>query len=129
VVVCGVVLVVSCVLWCCSCCVFVCVTCFSSYVFLWHSHTDTNHVFRLFNLVYDMNPYICKISVFTDGLYITSRPYMLNARNAVKNTVFYSYLAWFVNTFTLNMCVSMSYIGLTRRNTVFKFLWLRHRNT
>ena len=76
-----------------------------------------------------MNPYICKISVFTDGLYITSRPYMLNARNAVKNTVFYSYLAWFVNTFTLNMCVSMSYIGLTRRNTVFKFLWLRHRNT
>jgi len=28
VVVCGVVLVVSCVVWCCSCCVFVCVTCF-----------------------------------------------------------------------------------------------------
>ena len=32
VVVCGVVLVVSCVVWCCSCWVFVCVICFSSYV-------------------------------------------------------------------------------------------------
>jgi len=31
VVVCGVVLVVSCVVWCCSCCAFVCVTCFSTY--------------------------------------------------------------------------------------------------
>jgi len=31
VVICGLVLVVSCVVWCCSCCVFVCVTCFSSY--------------------------------------------------------------------------------------------------
>ena len=31
VVVCGVVLVVSCSVWCCSCHAFVCVTCFSSY--------------------------------------------------------------------------------------------------
>ena len=30
-VVCGVVLVVSCVVWCCPCCVFACMTCFSSY--------------------------------------------------------------------------------------------------
>ena len=30
-VVCGVVLVVACVVWCCSCRVFVCVTCFSSH--------------------------------------------------------------------------------------------------
>ena len=31
VVVCGVILVVSCVVWWCSCCAFVCVTCFSCY--------------------------------------------------------------------------------------------------
>jgi len=55
--------------------------------------------------------------------------YMLNTRNEENNTVFYSYLACFVNTFTLNMYVYMSYTGLTRRNTVFIFLWLRHRNT
>jgi len=30
--VCGVVFVVSCDVWCASCCVFVCVTCFSSYL-------------------------------------------------------------------------------------------------
>ena len=55
--------------------------------------------------------------------------YMLNTRNEENNTVFYSYLACFVNTFTLNMYVSMSCTGLTRRNTLFVFLWLRHRNT
>ena len=54
---------------------------------------------------------------------------MLNTRNEVKNTMFYSYLACFVNTFSLNMCVSMSYTELTRRNTLFVFVWLRHRNT
>jgi len=54
---------------------------------------------------------------------------MLNTRNEEKNTVFYSYSACFVNIGTLNMYVSMSYTGLTRRNTVFRFLWLRHRNT
>jgi len=42
---------------------------------------------------------------------------------------FYSYVACFVNTFSLNMYVSMSYTGLTRRNTLFILLWLRHRNT
>ena len=55
--------------------------------------------------------------------------YMLNTRNEKKNTVFYSYLACFVNTCTLNMYVSMPYTGLIRRNTLFIFLWSRHRNT
>ena len=50
-------------------------------------------------------------------------------RNEEHNTVFYSCLSCFVNTITLNMYVSMSYTGLTRRNTLFIFLWLRHRNT
>ena len=54
---------------------------------------------------------------------------MLNARNEEKNRIFYSYLACFLNTSTLNMYVSLSYTGLTRRKTVFRFLWLRHRNT
>jgi len=56
-------------------------------------------------------------------------PYMLNTRNEETNTVFDSDLACFVNTFALNMHVSMSYTGSTRRNTVFIFLWLRYRNT
>ena len=34
-VVCGVVLVWLCVVWCCSCCVFVCVTCFSLYLYMY----------------------------------------------------------------------------------------------
>jgi len=55
--------------------------------------------------------------------------YMLNTRNEENNTVFYSYLACFVNTFSLKIYVSMSYPGLTRRNTVFIFWWLSHRNT
>jgi len=42
---------------------------------------------------------------------------MLNTRNEKKNTVFVSYVACFVNTFTLNMYVFMSYTGLIRRNT------------
>jgi len=54
---------------------------------------------------------------------------MLNMRNEYKNTVFYSYLACFVKTLTLNMYVSMSCKGFTRLNTLFLFLWLRHRNT
>jgi len=78
---------------------------------------------------------------------------MLNTRNEEKNTLFYSYLACFVNkatfgsvpcacvlvsplyyklsvnTFSLNMYLSMSYTGLTRRNTVFMFFCLRHRDT
>jgi len=37
--------------------------------------------------------------------------------------------ACFVNTTTLNAYVSKSYTGLTRRNTLFMFLWLRHRKT
>jgi len=47
--------------------------------------------------------------------------YMLNTRNEETNTVFYSYLACFVNTFTLNMYVSMAYTGCTRRNTVYSY--------
>jgi len=54
---------------------------------------------------------------------------MLNTRSEKQNTVFYSYLACFVKIFTFNMYVSMSYTGLIRRNTVFIFLWWRHRNT
>jgi len=55
--------------------------------------------------------------------------YMLNTRNAEINTIVYSCLACFMNTVTLNMYVSVSYTGLYRRNTIFVFLWLRHRNT
>ena len=55
--------------------------------------------------------------------------YMLNTQNEEKNTVLYSHLACFVNTCTLHMYVSMAYTGVTRRNTVFIFVWLRHRNT
>jgi len=55
--------------------------------------------------------------------------YMLNTRNEENDTVFYSYVACFVNTFTLNVYVSMSYTELTRRNMLFICLWLRHRNT
>jgi len=36
---------------------------------------------------------------------------MLNTRNEETNAVFYSYVACFVNTFTLHMYVSMSYTG------------------
>jgi len=39
---------------------------------------------------------------------------MLNTWNAEKNTIFYSYIACFVNTFTLTMYVSMSYTGFTQ---------------
>jgi len=55
--------------------------------------------------------------------------HMLISRKEEKNTVFYSRLTCFVNTFTLNMLVSMLYTGLTRRNALFIFVWLRHRNT
>ena len=49
-------------------------------------------------------------------------PYMLSTRGDENNTVLYSSLACFVDTFTLNMNVSMSYTELTRRNTLFIFL-------
>jgi len=54
---------------------------------------------------------------------------MLNMRSEEENTRFYSYLACFVNTLTLNMYGFLSYTGFTRRNMVFIFVWLRHRNT
>ena len=53
---------------------------------------------------------------------------MLNTRNEETHTVFYSYSACFVNTVTLNIYVYMSNTGLTRRNTLFIFVWLHHRN-
>jgi len=49
-------------------------------------------------------------------------------RSEDYKTRFYSYLACFVNTLTLNVYGFLSYTGLTRRNTRFIFLWLRHRN-
>jgi len=54
-----------------------------------------------------------------------ARTCMLNTRGGESNTVFYLYLACLMN----NMYVSMSYPGLARRNTVFIFVWLRHRKT
>jgi len=47
---------------------------------------------------------------------------MLNTRTEESDTVFYSYLACCMNTSTLNMYITMSYTGLTRRNTVFVFV-------
>jgi len=40
--------------------------------------------------------------------------YMLNIRSAETNTVFYSYVACFVNTAILNMEMSMSYTGVNQ---------------
>jgi len=48
--------------------------------------------------------------------------YMLNMLSEEKNTVFYSYLARFLNTVTLNMNMFLSNTGFTRRNTVFRFV-------
>ena len=56
------------------------------------------------------------------------KSYMLNTRNKDTNAVFCTYLACFVKTFSLNMYLSMAYTGLTRRNTMFVFLWPRDRN-
>jgi len=54
---------------------------------------------------------------------------MLNTRNEENNTGFYSYVACFVNTCTLNMCVFMSYrIHQAEWNTLFIFVWLHQRN-
>jgi len=57
------------------------------------------------------------------------RTYTLNMRREEQNTVFYSYLARFTNTVTLNMYMFLSDTGLTTRNTSFVFVWLRPRNT
>jgi len=43
---------------------------------------------------------------------------MLNMRREAYNTVFYSYLACFMNTVTLNMNIFLSTTGFTRRNMV-----------
>jgi len=52
--------------------------------------------------------------------------YTLNTRSKEWNTVFYSYLACFMDTVILDVYVN---IGLTRKNTFSVFLWLRPRNT
>jgi len=54
---------------------------------------------------------------------------MFNTRGEEHNPVFYSYLACFMITTTLDMYIFMSYAGLTRRNTLFVFVWLRYMNT
>jgi len=59
----------------------------------------------------------------------TVNPTCYNTRGEEYNTVFYSDLACFMNTVTLNKYIFMLYTGLTRRNTLFIFLWLRPRNT
>jgi len=46
----------------------------------------------------------------------------------MRNTAIYSDLACFVNTLSFNMYGFLSYIMLTRRNTVFIFVSVRHRN-
>jgi len=56
-------------------------------------------------------------------------PYMLNTRSEEQKAEFYSYLAGFMNTSTLNMYVFLSNTEFTRRSTLFVFLWLRPRNT
>jgi len=46
-------------------------------VFLWHSHKDTNNIFRLFNPVYAMNTCICKLHVCTkQAKYEQNAPYL-----------------------------------------------------
>jgi len=57
------------------------------------------------------------------------RGYMLNTRSEGYNTVFYSYLACFVNTVTLNMYGLLSNTAFTRRNTLVVLVWRSHRNT
>jgi len=59
-----------------------------------------------------------------------SQAYMLNMRREAYNTGFYSYLACFMNTVTLNMNMFPSNkTGFIRWNMVFIFLWLRPSNT
>ena len=57
------------------------------------------------------------------------RAYMLNTQSEEYKTIFYSYLARFMNIATLNMNLFLSNAGFSRRNTVFIFVWLRPRNT
>jgi len=49
-------------------------------------------------------------------------PYVLNAYGIL---FMFSQFCEYTN---VNVYVSMSYTGLPRRNTVFVYLWLRHRN-
>jgi len=53
---------------------------------------------------------------------------MLNTRSEEENTILYSNLACFVNTFILNMSVFLSYTVLHRRNTWLILLWLCERH-
>jgi len=53
---------------------------------------------------------------------------MLNTRSEDYNTVFYSCLARFMNTVTLNMNMFLSTTGFIGRNAVLILVWLRPRN-
>ena len=63
------------------------------------------------------------------SIYLGAQAYIWNTQIEEYDTVFYSYLAYFMNTSILNIYVSMSYTGVTRQNTVFVFLWLHPGNT
>jgi len=47
---------------------------------------------------------------------------MLNTQHEETNTVLYSYLACFVNTYTLDMYVSMAYTGFYQTECVIHIL-------
>jgi len=47
---------------------------------------------------------------------------VLNTQSEKTNTIFYSDSAYFVHTFTLNMCVCMSYTGFNQAEYVFHIL-------
>ena len=91
-----------------------------------------NHNYYTSKVEVDALGVITRSILRSAGPTLTTRcgpPYMLNTQHEETHTGFYSYLACFVKLFTLNMYVSMSYTGLARRNTLFIFLRLRHRNT
>jgi len=71
VVVCGVVHVVSCVVWCCSCCVFVRVTCFSSYS---HPHVSLSSARQVKTVNTSAFPLLAspRVACFLDGSFVTT---------------------------------------------------------
>ena len=56
-------------------------------------------------------------------------PYMLNMRGGGIHYGILFIFACFMNTVPLNVYIPMPYAGLTRRNTLFVFVWLRPKNT
>jgi len=57
------------------------------------------------------------------GCTLVRASYVLNMPSQGTNTVFYTYLAYFVNTRTLNNAL-LSYAGRAKRNTLCVFVWL-----